>query len=280
MALYALNLFALADNTLYRQYSRRSVAAVGKHGGMVVSARTAGRGCADTARCRAEDGHGPGRMAFTCGVRRLPRRPRTRRAPPTAGRRNAELSVVDLRATRGPAPTLQRHYLNVYASTRAAAELSRLAFVATWSQIREAERTRGADPRAGPRGLTRRDEARQERLAWWLRSRGAATQERGRRQETFQEILALRPAGHPHNRRSRRISRDALGQASLCGFGHAPCTTVPAMGGRAARRCRRAIHRATHSLLRQPDPVCEDHLERVHWQHPQRGPCDRKSLAP
>ena len=33
MPLYALNLFDLADNDLYRQYSRRSVAAAGKHGG-------------------------------------------------------------------------------------------------------------------------------------------------------------------------------------------------------------------------------------------------------
>ena len=31
MALYALNLFDLAENDLYRRYSRRSVAAVGKH---------------------------------------------------------------------------------------------------------------------------------------------------------------------------------------------------------------------------------------------------------
>jgi uncharacterized protein (DUF1330 family) len=37
MALYALNLFDLADNDLYRQYSRRSVGAVGKHGGKVVA---------------------------------------------------------------------------------------------------------------------------------------------------------------------------------------------------------------------------------------------------
>ena len=37
MPLYALNLFDLADNELYRQYSRRSVAAVGKHGGKVVA---------------------------------------------------------------------------------------------------------------------------------------------------------------------------------------------------------------------------------------------------
>jgi uncharacterized protein (DUF1330 family) len=37
MSLYALNLFDLADNDLYRQYSRRSVAAVGKHGGKVVA---------------------------------------------------------------------------------------------------------------------------------------------------------------------------------------------------------------------------------------------------
>ena len=36
MALYALNLFDLADNDLYRQYSRRSVGAVSKHGGRVV----------------------------------------------------------------------------------------------------------------------------------------------------------------------------------------------------------------------------------------------------
>lgn len=34
---YALNLFDLADNDLYRQYSRRSVDAVGKHGGRVVA---------------------------------------------------------------------------------------------------------------------------------------------------------------------------------------------------------------------------------------------------
>lgn len=37
MSLYALNLFDLADNDLYRRYSRRSVAAVGKHGGEVVA---------------------------------------------------------------------------------------------------------------------------------------------------------------------------------------------------------------------------------------------------
>lgn len=37
MALYALNLFDLAENDLYRQYSRRSVSAVGKHGGRVVA---------------------------------------------------------------------------------------------------------------------------------------------------------------------------------------------------------------------------------------------------
>lgn len=37
MSLYALNLFDLADNDLYRQYSRRSAAAVKKHGGRVVA---------------------------------------------------------------------------------------------------------------------------------------------------------------------------------------------------------------------------------------------------
>lgn len=37
MPLYALNLFDLAENDLYRQYSRRSVGAVGKHGGRVVA---------------------------------------------------------------------------------------------------------------------------------------------------------------------------------------------------------------------------------------------------
>jgi uncharacterized protein (DUF1330 family) len=37
MSLYALNLFDLADNDLYRQYSRRSVNAIGKHGGRVVA---------------------------------------------------------------------------------------------------------------------------------------------------------------------------------------------------------------------------------------------------
>ena len=35
--LYVLNLFDLAENDLYRQYSRRSVGAVGKHGGEVVA---------------------------------------------------------------------------------------------------------------------------------------------------------------------------------------------------------------------------------------------------
>jgi len=34
---YALNLFDLADNDDYRAYSRRSVDAVGKHGGRVVA---------------------------------------------------------------------------------------------------------------------------------------------------------------------------------------------------------------------------------------------------
>ena len=37
MALYALNLFDLEENDLYRQYSRRSAEAVGKHGGKVVA---------------------------------------------------------------------------------------------------------------------------------------------------------------------------------------------------------------------------------------------------
>ncbi len=37
MALYALNLFDLAENDSYRQYSRRSAGAVGKHGGRVVA---------------------------------------------------------------------------------------------------------------------------------------------------------------------------------------------------------------------------------------------------
>jgi uncharacterized protein (DUF1330 family) len=37
MPLYALNLFDLADNDLYRQYSRRSADAVSKHGGRVVA---------------------------------------------------------------------------------------------------------------------------------------------------------------------------------------------------------------------------------------------------
>jgi uncharacterized protein (DUF1330 family) len=37
VALYALNLFDLADNDSYRQYSRRSAEAVGKHGGRVVT---------------------------------------------------------------------------------------------------------------------------------------------------------------------------------------------------------------------------------------------------
>ena len=37
MPLYALNLVDLADNALYRQYARRSVAAVKEHGGRVVA---------------------------------------------------------------------------------------------------------------------------------------------------------------------------------------------------------------------------------------------------
>ncbi len=37
MALYTLNLFDLADNDLYRQYSRRSADAVSKHGARVVA---------------------------------------------------------------------------------------------------------------------------------------------------------------------------------------------------------------------------------------------------
>jgi uncharacterized protein (DUF1330 family) len=37
MPLYALNLFDLADNDLYRQYARRSVAAVKELGGRVVA---------------------------------------------------------------------------------------------------------------------------------------------------------------------------------------------------------------------------------------------------
>jgi len=37
VSVYALNLFDLADNDLYRQYSRRSADAVGKYGGRVVA---------------------------------------------------------------------------------------------------------------------------------------------------------------------------------------------------------------------------------------------------
>lgn len=37
MPLYALNLFDLAENDLYRRYSLRSAEAVGKHGGKVVA---------------------------------------------------------------------------------------------------------------------------------------------------------------------------------------------------------------------------------------------------
>ena len=37
MALYALNLFDLSENDLYRQYSRRSVAAAEEHGGKLVA---------------------------------------------------------------------------------------------------------------------------------------------------------------------------------------------------------------------------------------------------
>jgi uncharacterized protein (DUF1330 family) len=37
MPLYALNLFDLGDNDLYRQYARRSVAALKEHGGRVVA---------------------------------------------------------------------------------------------------------------------------------------------------------------------------------------------------------------------------------------------------
>ncbi len=37
MSLYALNLFDLADNDSYHRYSRRSVGAVGKHGGRVIA---------------------------------------------------------------------------------------------------------------------------------------------------------------------------------------------------------------------------------------------------
>jgi uncharacterized protein (DUF1330 family) len=37
MTFYALNLFDLAENDLYRSYSRRSPGAVAKHGGRVVA---------------------------------------------------------------------------------------------------------------------------------------------------------------------------------------------------------------------------------------------------
>jgi uncharacterized protein (DUF1330 family) len=37
MSIYALNLFDLVGNNLYRQYSRRSAAAVKEHGGKVVA---------------------------------------------------------------------------------------------------------------------------------------------------------------------------------------------------------------------------------------------------
>ena len=40
MSLYALNLFDLEENNLYRRYSRRSAEAVAKHGGKVVALGT------------------------------------------------------------------------------------------------------------------------------------------------------------------------------------------------------------------------------------------------
>ena len=52
MSLYALNLFDLADNDDYRAYSRRSVDAVGKHGGQGRRARASST---RTRRCRPGD---------------------------------------------------------------------------------------------------------------------------------------------------------------------------------------------------------------------------------
>jgi uncharacterized protein (DUF1330 family) len=40
VSLYALNLFVLEENDLYRRYSRRSAEAVAKHGGKVVGLGT------------------------------------------------------------------------------------------------------------------------------------------------------------------------------------------------------------------------------------------------
>jgi uncharacterized protein (DUF1330 family) len=52
MPLYALNLFDLAENDLYRRYSRRSPEVVAKHGGRVVSLGRLDEALADDAEPR------------------------------------------------------------------------------------------------------------------------------------------------------------------------------------------------------------------------------------
>ena len=102
-AVYALNLFDLADNDDYRAYSKRSRDAVGKHGGSVVAlGRLAGA---------AEGGdteprqvmvlvEWPSRAAFDAFLND----PDHARPAPAARERHRALPVVALRPPRGPAP--------------------------------------------------------------------------------------------------------------------------------------------------------------------------------
>jgi uncharacterized protein (DUF1330 family) len=109
MTLYALNLFDLADNDLYRQYSRRSVGAVEKHDGKVVAlGKLAGAEESDprteprTAMILVE---WPSRDAFDAFLDD----PDLRDLHPLARRRNRKLPVVDLRTVGGPEAPLPRN---------------------------------------------------------------------------------------------------------------------------------------------------------------------------
>src|SRR5215217_7165632 len=102
--LYVLNLFDLAENDLYRQYSRRSVGAVGKHGGKVVALgspwaswperRKAARGPSRVPPRSSSSGR-PGRLSTLSSTTRTSRictrcektEPKTTCGGPTNGRR-------------------------------------------------------------------------------------------------------------------------------------------------------------------------------------------------
>src|SRR3954463_2199290 len=108
MNLFALNLFDLADNDDYLEYSRRSLGAVREYGGSVVAlgklAPDAPVSQGDTAPRQAMvlvEWASPGVFQG------LPRRSRQRGPAPAARERPPQLPLVGLREARGSAPATE-----------------------------------------------------------------------------------------------------------------------------------------------------------------------------